>query len=67
MFYIYYLCVFAPEKAQLEKLKAKLASPSLKSSAKQMYPIDFEKVRQECSDTSGAHTAGAADRVAAEP
>uniref|UniRef100_A0A7N5ZW35 E1 ubiquitin-activating enzyme n=1 Tax=Anabas testudineus TaxID=64144 RepID=A0A7N5ZW35_ANATE len=31
------------EKAKLEELKAKLASPSLKVSAKQMYPIDFEK------------------------
>ncbi|KAG8007735.1 Ubiquitin-like modifier-activating enzyme 1 [Nibea albiflora] len=37
------LCVFAPDKAQLEDLKGKLASPSLKSSAMQMYPIDFEK------------------------
>uniref|UniRef100_A0A8C4IID3 E1 ubiquitin-activating enzyme n=1 Tax=Dicentrarchus labrax TaxID=13489 RepID=A0A8C4IID3_DICLA len=31
------------EKARLEELKGKLASPSMKSSAKQMYPIDFEK------------------------
>ncbi|XP_010731086.3 ubiquitin-like modifier-activating enzyme 1 [Larimichthys crocea] len=31
------------DKAQLEDLKGKLASPSLKSSAMQMYPIDFEK------------------------
>nr|XP_046239442.1 ubiquitin-like modifier-activating enzyme 1 isoform X2 [Scatophagus argus] len=31
------------EKAQLEELKGKLASPSLKDSATQMYPIDFEK------------------------
>uniref|UniRef100_A0A7N6AXU7 E1 ubiquitin-activating enzyme n=1 Tax=Anabas testudineus TaxID=64144 RepID=A0A7N6AXU7_ANATE len=30
-------------KSKLEELKAKLASPSLKVSAKQMYPIDFEK------------------------
>uniref|UniRef100_A0A4W6CZ97 E1 ubiquitin-activating enzyme n=1 Tax=Lates calcarifer TaxID=8187 RepID=A0A4W6CZ97_LATCA len=37
------LCVFAPEKARLEELKGKLASPSLKSSAMQMYPMDFEK------------------------
>lgn len=31
------------EKSRLEELKGKLASPSLKSSAMQMYPIDFEK------------------------
>ncbi|KAM9361812.1 ubiquitin-like modifier-activating enzyme 1 [Symphorus nematophorus] len=31
------------EKARLEELKGKLASPSLKSSVMQMYPIDFEK------------------------
>ncbi|XP_070697555.1 ubiquitin-like modifier-activating enzyme 1 [Pempheris klunzingeri] len=31
------------EKARLEEVKGKLASPSLKSSAMQMYPIDFEK------------------------
>uniref|UniRef100_A0A7N5ZTH9 E1 ubiquitin-activating enzyme n=1 Tax=Anabas testudineus TaxID=64144 RepID=A0A7N5ZTH9_ANATE len=31
------------DAAKLEELKAKLASPSLKVSAKQMYPIDFEK------------------------
>ncbi|XP_059184316.1 ubiquitin-like modifier-activating enzyme 1 [Centropristis striata] len=31
------------EKARLEELKGKLASPSLRSSAKQMYPTDFEK------------------------
>ncbi|XP_039972402.1 ubiquitin-like modifier-activating enzyme 1 [Xiphias gladius] len=31
------------ENAQLEELKGELASPSLKSSAMQMYPIDFEK------------------------
>ncbi|XP_040891055.1 ubiquitin-like modifier-activating enzyme 1 [Toxotes jaculatrix] len=31
------------EKARLEELKGKLASPVLKSSAMQMYPIDFEK------------------------
>ncbi|XP_078104826.1 ubiquitin-like modifier-activating enzyme 1 [Sander vitreus] len=31
------------EKAQLEELKGKLASPSLKSSAMQMYPTNFEK------------------------
>ncbi|GAA6221943.1 ubiquitin-like modifier-activating enzyme 1 [Lates japonicus] len=31
------------EKARLEELKGKLASPSLKSSAMQMYPMDFEK------------------------
>ncbi|KAK5872579.1 hypothetical protein PBY51_013263 [Eleginops maclovinus] len=31
------------EKARLEELKGKLASPSLKSSAMQMYPTDFEK------------------------
>ncbi|XP_044066939.1 ubiquitin-like modifier-activating enzyme 1 [Siniperca chuatsi] len=31
------------EKARLEELKGKLAPPSLKSSAMQMYPIDFEK------------------------
>uniref|UniRef100_A0A4W6CZ15 E1 ubiquitin-activating enzyme n=1 Tax=Lates calcarifer TaxID=8187 RepID=A0A4W6CZ15_LATCA len=40
---IHCLCVFAPEKARLEELKGKLASPSLKSSAMQMYPMDFEK------------------------
>ncbi|XP_074529752.1 ubiquitin-like modifier-activating enzyme 1 [Halichoeres trimaculatus] len=31
------------EKAQLEELKEKLASPALKSSALQMFPMDFEK------------------------
>uniref|UniRef100_A0A671XJX4 E1 ubiquitin-activating enzyme n=1 Tax=Sparus aurata TaxID=8175 RepID=A0A671XJX4_SPAAU len=31
------------EKARLEELKGKLASPSLKGSAVQMYPVDFEK------------------------
>ncbi|XP_071350333.1 ubiquitin-like modifier-activating enzyme 1 [Trachinotus anak] len=31
------------EKTRLEELKGKLASPSLKSSAMRMYPIDFEK------------------------
>ncbi|XP_023265943.1 ubiquitin-like modifier-activating enzyme 1 [Seriola lalandi dorsalis] len=31
------------EKAQLEELKGKLASTSLKSPAMRMYPIDFEK------------------------
>ncbi|XP_068171349.1 ubiquitin-like modifier-activating enzyme 1 [Antennarius striatus] len=31
------------EKAQLEELKTKLASSSLKDSAMQMFPIDFEK------------------------
>ncbi|XP_034074972.1 ubiquitin-like modifier-activating enzyme 1 [Gymnodraco acuticeps] len=31
------------EKARLEELKGKLASPSLKTSAMQMYPTDFEK------------------------
>nr|XP_019957015.1 PREDICTED: ubiquitin-like modifier-activating enzyme 1 [Paralichthys olivaceus] len=31
------------EKAGLDELKGKLASPSLKSSAARMYPIDFEK------------------------
>uniref|UniRef100_A0A7N8WXJ0 E1 ubiquitin-activating enzyme n=1 Tax=Mastacembelus armatus TaxID=205130 RepID=A0A7N8WXJ0_9TELE len=31
------------DSARLEELKAKLASPSLKSSAMRMYPIDFEK------------------------
>lgn len=61
---IYCLCVFAPEKAKLEELKAKLASPSLKVSAKQMYPIDFEKVRQwhiwctHCRQSGGSALAG---------
>lgn len=32
-----------PEKARLEELKKRLASASLKDSAKQMWPIDFEK------------------------
>ncbi|XP_036957523.1 ubiquitin-like modifier-activating enzyme 1 [Acanthopagrus latus] len=31
------------DQARLEELKGKLASPSLKGSAVQMYPIDFEK------------------------
>ncbi|XP_029005446.1 ubiquitin-like modifier-activating enzyme 1 [Betta splendens] len=31
------------EKAQLEDLKAKLASPSVKRSAGRMFPVDFEK------------------------
>ncbi|XP_073325275.1 ubiquitin-like modifier-activating enzyme 1 [Pagrus major] len=31
------------DKARLEELKGKLASSSLKSSAVQMYPVDFEK------------------------
>ncbi|KAF3689956.1 Ubiquitin-like modifier-activating enzyme 1 [Channa argus] len=31
------------EKFRLEELKGKLSSPSLKSSAREMYPIDFEK------------------------
>ncbi|XP_041639928.1 ubiquitin-like modifier-activating enzyme 1 [Cheilinus undulatus] len=31
------------EKARLEELKKKLASPALKSSAMQMFPLDFEK------------------------
>uniref|UniRef100_A0A665TPI4 Ubiquitin-activating enzyme E1 n=1 Tax=Echeneis naucrates TaxID=173247 RepID=A0A665TPI4_ECHNA len=31
------------EKSRLEELKGKLASPSLRSSAMRMYPIDFEK------------------------
>lgn len=34
----------SPEKARLEELKMKLASASLKDSAEQMLPIDFEKV-----------------------
>lgn len=34
----------SPEKARLEELKKRLASASLKDSAKQMWPIDFEKV-----------------------
>lgn len=63
---VYSLCVFALEKVRLEELKEKLASPSLKCSAKQMYPIVFEKVGQACSETSAAHTAEAADRLAAE-
>lgn len=37
------LCV-SSEKARLEELKMKLASGSLRDSAKQMWPIDFEKV-----------------------
>lgn len=61
------LCVFAPEKARLEELKGKLASPSLKSSAMQMYPMDFEKVGQECRDMSAVHAAEATDSLAAEP
>ncbi len=64
--FLYSLCVFAPEKARLEEMKGKLASPSLKSSAMQMYPIDFEKVRQEHSDTSAARSAEATDRLATE-
>lgn len=64
-FFLYSLSVFVPEKARLEELKGKLAP--LKSSSMQMYPIDFEKVRKEHSDTSVAHTAEATDRVAAEP
>lgn len=49
--------VYAPEKAQLEDLKRKLASPALKSSALQMFPMEFEKVGQKCSNTSSAHSA----------
>lgn len=63
--FLYYPCVLVLEKALLEELKGKLAS--LKSSAMQMYPIDFEKVRKERSDTSVAHAAEATDIVAAEP
>lgn len=61
-----FLCVFAPGKARLEELKEKLVSPSLKGSAKQMSPIDFEKVGQVCSEISAAHTAEATDKLAAE-
>lgn len=53
------LFVHATEKARLEELKGKLASPSLKSSAMQMYPTDFEKVGWEHSDTSAACSAEA--------
>lgn len=58
----------AAEKARLEELNGKLASPSLKGSA-QMYPVDFEKVRQECSNTSASDSAAAAhsDRVGTVP
>ena len=54
--FIYYLCLFAPEKARLDELKGKLASPALKSSAARMYPIDFEKVGPECSDRCPRHS-----------
>lgn len=64
--FLYSVCVYAPEKSRLEELKGKLASPSLKSSAMQMYPIDFEKVGQKCSETSAAHSAEATDRLAAQ-
>ena len=59
--FLYFLCVLAPDQARLEELKGKLASPSLKGSAVQMYPIDFEKVGRECRETS----AEVADRLAA--
>lgn len=65
LFFLPSLCLLAPEKARLEELKVKLASESLKGSAKQMYPIDFEKVGQACSETSAVHTAEATDRLAA--
>lgn len=60
------LCVFAPEKARLDELKEKLSSTSLKGSARKMQPIEFEKVRQVCSETPAAHTAEATDSLAAE-
>lgn len=50
------------EKARLEELKMKLASVSLSDSAKQMWPIDFDKVDSACSGTSAAQ---ATDRLAA--
>lgn len=56
----------APEKAELEEWKGKLASSSVESSFMQMYPIDFEKVRHERIDTLAAYSAEATDRLAAE-
>lgn len=56
----------APEKARLAELKAWLSSPSARASAQQMYPTDFEKVKQVCWETSAAHAAETTDRLAAQ-
>lgn len=58
--------VFAPEKARLEELKECLSSSSARASAQQMYPTDFEKVKQVCWETSAAHAAETTDRLAAQ-
>ncbi|KAG7244681.1 hypothetical protein INR49_029700 [Caranx melampygus] len=49
------------EKARLKELKGKLASLSLKSSAMRMFPIDFEKVRQEGTHCRGHRQSGGSD------
>lgn len=57
--------MFAPEKARLKELKELLSLPSVRASALQMHPTDFEKVKQVCWETSAANAAETTDRLAA--